>query len=104
MMDRRKLFAASVALTVLAALPAVAQEPAKAKKWICPECGCGEDGKDFDKPGTCPAPGCAMTLIEKPEPPPAAPQQPASPTPPPASPPQPGAAAAPQPAQAPRSQ
>lgn len=34
------------------------------KKWICPPCGCTDDGKDFDAPGTCPA--CGFTLIEKP--------------------------------------
>ena len=35
-------------------------------KWICPPCGCSNDGKDFDAPGACPAGGCGMLLIPKP--------------------------------------
>lgn len=34
------------------------------KQYICPPCGCREDGKTFAEPGTCTA--CGMTLIEKP--------------------------------------
>ena len=35
----------------------------QAKKYACPPCGCGSDGKEFDRPGTCPS--CEMDLIEK---------------------------------------
>jgi hypothetical protein len=44
--------------------------PAPGGKWMCPACGCDDDGKTFDKPGTCPAPGCGMTLVPKPAAPP----------------------------------
>ena len=37
--------------------------PARAKKYMCPPCGCGSDGKEFDKPGTCPS--CEMELVER---------------------------------------
>ena len=37
--------------------------PTRAKKYVCPPCGCGSDGKEFDNPGTCPS--CEMDLIEK---------------------------------------
>ena len=33
--------------------------------YVCPPCGCSQDGKDFDKPGVCPDPACGMTLIRK---------------------------------------
>ncbi|RYG30392.1 MAG: hypothetical protein EON93_14920 [Burkholderiales bacterium] len=33
------------------------------KKWVCPPCGCGQDGKEFDAEGPCPA--CGMPMIEK---------------------------------------
>ena len=33
-------------------------------KYICPPCGCSADGKDFDKPGDCPA--CGIPLVPKP--------------------------------------
>jgi hypothetical protein len=40
-------------------------EPAKtAKVFICPPCGCDNDGKDFPAAGPCTA--CGMPLIEKP--------------------------------------
>lgn len=34
----------------------------RAKKYVCPPCGCGSDGKEFDKPGTCLS--CEMELVE----------------------------------------
>jgi hypothetical protein len=40
--------------------------PAPGQKYICPPCGCENDGKTFDAPGTCPAAGCGMTLIPEP--------------------------------------
>ena len=41
-------------------------------KYVCPPCGCSQDGKEFDKPGVCPDPACGMTLVPKtpPAPPP----------------------------------
>ncbi len=33
------------------------------KLYVCPPCGCSEDGKTFEQPGACSA--CGMTLIEK---------------------------------------
>ena len=36
-------------------------------KYVCPPCGCDMDGKVFDAPGDCPADGCGMTLIPKPD-------------------------------------
>jgi putative intracellular protease/amidase len=32
------------------------------KIYVCPDCGCTDDNRTFDKPGKCPA--CGMTLIE----------------------------------------
>lgn len=37
-------------------------------KWICPPCGCPNDGKAFDAAGTCSAPGCGMELVPAPAP------------------------------------
>lgn len=59
--------AAGMAGAALAAEPA----PAKpAKLFICPPCGCDNDGKDFPEAGPCSA--CGMPLIEKPAAPPKA--------------------------------
>jgi uncharacterized protein (TIGR01244 family) len=33
------------------------------KLYVCPACGCSEDGKTFDKPGLCSA--CGMALVEQ---------------------------------------
>jgi hypothetical protein len=59
-----------VACACAAAPLAFAQTPDG--KYVCPPCGCSQDGKEFDKPGTCPDPDCGMTLIPKtpPKPPP----------------------------------
>lgn len=73
----RRLFVGAAACGCLAALPAFAQDPAAPSptgQYVCPPCGCSEDGKVFDKPGVCPADGCGMTLIPKPAPAPTAPQ------------------------------
>lgn len=55
-------------LAACACLPtaAVAQNPAPPGKYVCPPCGCSNDGKVFDKPGLCPDPACAMELIAGP--------------------------------------
>ncbi|HEX7944893.1 MAG TPA: heavy metal-binding domain-containing protein [Phenylobacterium sp.] len=54
-----------VAVCACAAGPvALAQAPAPpGTKYVCPPCGCSADGKEFDKPGDCPA--CGMPLIPK---------------------------------------
>jgi hypothetical protein len=59
--------AASLAGAAFAAEPAA--DPKKPKLYVCPPCGCDNDGKDFPAPGPCTA--CGMPLIEKPEPAPA---------------------------------
>jgi hypothetical protein len=70
----RRLFAAAAACGCVAPAWAVAQT-SPSGKYVCPPCGCDQDGKVFDKPGFCPAVGCGMELIPKPAdaPPPAAP-------------------------------
>ena len=70
----RRVFAA---LAVCACVPgaAMAQAPAESSgKFVCPPCGCSNDGKVFDKPGVCPDPACGMALI-------AAPAEPKPPSP-----------------------
>jgi putative intracellular protease/amidase len=52
-------FLATAAMCVLAG--AGAEKPAA--HYVCPSCGCSADGKEFDKPGTCPI--CGMALVEK---------------------------------------
>jgi pimeloyl-ACP methyl ester carboxylesterase len=55
----RRAFAA-IAACACAPLPAVAHG---AGKYVCPPCGCSQDGKVFDKPGVCPDPDCGMALV-----------------------------------------
>jgi hypothetical protein len=64
MLDRRRAIAGAFILAAigLAAAPAMARSE---KKWVCPPCGCADDGKVFDAPGRCPA--CGFDLIEKPD-------------------------------------
>jgi hypothetical protein len=53
--------------------PAFAQSPPAPSpdgQYVCPPCGCSQDGKVFDKPGACPDPACGMMLIPKPADPP----------------------------------
>ena len=57
------LGAVSVAGIAGAALAAEA-DPKTPKVFICPPCGCDNDGKDFPAAGPCTA--CGMPLIEKP--------------------------------------
>jgi hypothetical protein len=40
--------------------------PKPGQKYICPPCGCENDGKEFDAPGVCTAAGCGMNLIPAP--------------------------------------
>jgi len=59
-MNRRE-FVVAGSLTVAAlALNTSAQEK---KQYVCPPCGCSNDGKTHNEPGNCPA--CNMALIEK---------------------------------------
>jgi hypothetical protein len=64
MLDRRRAVIGAFILAAmgLAAAPAMARSE---KKWVCPPCGCADDGKVFDAPGRCPA--CGFDLIEKPD-------------------------------------
>lgn len=62
----RRAFAALSACACIAPETAVAQAN-PGGKWVCPPCGCDHDGKVFDAPGTCPAPGCGMELVPQPE-------------------------------------
>jgi hypothetical protein len=73
MLARRTFLGAATAVCACAAAPlAFAQETGG--KFICPPCGCSQDGKDFDKAGVCPDPACGMQLIPKPAPSPAPPR------------------------------
>ncbi len=45
---------------------ALAQTPPPSGKYVCPPCGCSNDGKLFDQPGVCPDPACGMALIAAP--------------------------------------
>ena len=49
-----------LALSLTQPRPVIA---AQAKLYVCPACGCPDDGRTFDKPGVCPS--CGMKLIEK---------------------------------------
>jgi hypothetical protein len=53
---------AGIAGAALAAEPAGGPKPAKV--FICPPCGCDNDGKEFAAAGSCSA--CDMPLMEKP--------------------------------------
>ena len=60
-MNRREfVVAGSFTLAALTVTRAVAQEK---KQFVCPPCGCSNDGTAHDAPGNCPA--CNMVLIEK---------------------------------------
>jgi hypothetical protein len=69
----RRAFAAFAACACLPAAAAAQTAPASGK-YVCPPCGCSQDGKVFDKPGVCPDPACGMSLVAAPdEPKPGAP-------------------------------
>ncbi|MEP6922338.1 MAG: sulfur transferase domain-containing protein [bacterium] len=59
-MNRRDFVVAGSFTLATLALSVSAQDK---KQFICPPCGCSEDGVVHDEPGTCPA--CGMALIEK---------------------------------------
>src|SRR5689334_2152782 len=59
-MNRREFVVASSFTLVALTLNTTAQEK---KQFVCPPCGCSNDGTPHDEPGNCPA--CNMTLIEK---------------------------------------
>ena len=59
-MNRREFVAAGS--FTLAAL-ALNKAPQEKKQYVCPPCGCRNDGTAYNEPGNCPA--CNMVLIEK---------------------------------------
>ena len=69
----RRLFVSTVVCGCTIPAAALAQT-SPSGKYVCPPCGCEEDGKEFDAPGACPAAGCGMVLIPKPQDAPPQPQ------------------------------
>ena len=61
-------------LGVAQALAQAPPAPSPTGQYICPPCGCSQDGTVFDKPGVCPDSACGMTLIPKPPDPAPAPR------------------------------
>ena len=59
-MNRREFVVAGSFTLATLALNTSAQEK---KQYVCPPCGCSNDGTAHDAPGNCPA--CNMVLIEK---------------------------------------
>jgi len=59
-MNRREFVVAGSFTLATLALTTVAQEK---KQYVCPPCGCSNDGTPHNEPGNCPA--CNMVLIEK---------------------------------------
>jgi len=59
-MNRREFVVAGSLTLAALRLNTAAQEK---KQYVCPPCGCGDDGNTHSEPGNCPA--CNMTLIEK---------------------------------------
>ncbi|WP_293678180.1 heavy metal-binding domain-containing protein [uncultured Phenylobacterium sp.] len=67
-LSRRVFVGSGVVAACACVLPSPGYAQSASGKYVCPPCGCDNDGKVFDAPGECSAPGCGMTLI--PEPPP----------------------------------
>ena len=59
-MNRREFVVAGSFTLATLAIGAAAQEK---KQYVCPPCGCSNDGTVHNEPGNCPA--CNMVLIEK---------------------------------------
>ena len=59
-MNRREFVVAGSFTLATLALSTAAQEK---KQYVCPPCGCSNDGTTHNEPGNCPA--CQMVLIEK---------------------------------------
>jgi uncharacterized protein (TIGR01244 family) len=59
-MNRREFVVATSFAIGTLALRSAAQEK---KLYVCPPCGCSNDGTTHNEPGSCPA--CGMALIEK---------------------------------------
>jgi len=59
-MNRREFVMAGSFTLATLALSTPAQEK---KQYVCPPCGCSNDGEAHNEPGNCPA--CNMTMIEK---------------------------------------
>src|SRR3954464_1196385 len=64
-MNRREFVVAGSCTLATLALTAPAREAAaqEKKQYVCPPCGCSNDGTVHNEPGNCPA--CGMALIEK---------------------------------------
>jgi uncharacterized protein (TIGR01244 family) len=60
LMNRREFVVAGSLTMATLALRTSAQEK---KRYVCPPCGCSDDGTVHNEPGNCPA--CDMLLIEK---------------------------------------
>jgi len=60
------LFGVACACAAGGAVSAQTPPPTPGQKYMCPPCGCENDGKEFDAPGVCPSAGCGMTLIATP--------------------------------------
>ena len=59
-MNRREFVVASSLTLVMLSVNTPGQEK---KQYVCPPCGCKNDGTTFNEPGSCSA--CGMALIEK---------------------------------------
>ena len=59
-MNRREFVVAGSFTLAALTLSTAAQEK---KQYVCPPCGCSNDGTAHNEPGNCPA--CNMVLIEK---------------------------------------
>ena len=59
-MNRREFVVAGSLTLATMAISVAAQDK---KQYVCPPCGCRNDGTVHDAPGNCPA--CNMVLIEK---------------------------------------
>ena len=59
-MNRREFVVAGSFTLATLAISTAAQEK---KQYVCPPCGCSNDGTAHNEPGNCPA--CDMVLIEK---------------------------------------
>ena len=59
-MNRREFVVAGSLTLATLAITTPAQQ---SKQYVCPPCGCSNDGEVHNEPGNCPA--CKMTMIEK---------------------------------------
>ena len=63
-MNSKALIAKLLVICLACSIAGVSSASAAPHKlYVCPACGCADDGRTFDKPGVCPS--CGMKLIEK---------------------------------------